>query len=130
MAFLGQDPVRCTFIVDSKCSKQVINFNPLNAKLNPICHLLALLGAHHILHISRKKVKCMGCEISCESEKDSQQKLSRICSNAENFKQHFQTQFRQELFKVYNALAVPILPSGSEIWTVIKKDKKNTDIKN
>ena len=33
------------------------NFNPLNAKLNPICHLLALLGAHHILHVSRIKVK-------------------------------------------------------------------------
>jgi hypothetical protein len=28
-------------------------FNPLNAELNPICHLLALLGARHILHISR-----------------------------------------------------------------------------
>ena len=25
--------------------------NPLNAELNPICHLLALLGAHHILHV-------------------------------------------------------------------------------
>jgi hypothetical protein len=31
--------------------------NPLNAKLNPICHLLALLGAHHILHISGVRVK-------------------------------------------------------------------------
>ena len=32
----------------------VINiFSPLNAELNPICHLLALLGAHHILHVSR-----------------------------------------------------------------------------
>jgi len=31
--------------------------NPLNAKLNPICHLLALLGAHHILHVSRIRVK-------------------------------------------------------------------------
>jgi hypothetical protein len=30
--------------------------NPSNAKLNPICHLLALLGAHHILHISRIRV--------------------------------------------------------------------------
>jgi hypothetical protein len=27
----------------------------LNAELNPICHFLALLGAHHILHISRIK---------------------------------------------------------------------------
>jgi len=31
--------------------------NPLNAKLNPICHLLALLGAHPILHVSRIRVK-------------------------------------------------------------------------
>jgi len=30
---------------------------PLNAKLNPTCHLLALLGAHHILHVSRVRVK-------------------------------------------------------------------------
>ena len=26
--------------------------NLLNAELNPICHLLPLLGAHHILHVS------------------------------------------------------------------------------
>jgi len=32
-------------------------FNPLNAELNPVCHLLALLGAHHILHVSRVRVK-------------------------------------------------------------------------
>ena len=31
-------------------------FNPLNAELNPICHLLALLVAHLILHVSRIKV--------------------------------------------------------------------------
>jgi len=31
--------------------------NPFNADLNPICHLLALLGAHHILHVSRIRVK-------------------------------------------------------------------------
>ena len=30
--------------------------NPLNAELNPICRLLALLGAHHILHVSRLRV--------------------------------------------------------------------------
>ena len=32
------------------------NFNPLNAELNPICYLLALL-AHHFLHVSRIRVK-------------------------------------------------------------------------
>ena len=31
--------------------------NPLNAELNPICHLLALLGAHHIFHVRRIRVK-------------------------------------------------------------------------
>jgi len=34
-----------------------IYINPLNAELNPICHLLALLGAHRILHVSRVRVK-------------------------------------------------------------------------
>jgi hypothetical protein len=28
-----------------------------NAELNPVCHLLSLLGAHHILHVSRIRVK-------------------------------------------------------------------------
>jgi len=31
--------------------------NPLKAKLDPICHLLASLGAHHTLHVSRLRVK-------------------------------------------------------------------------
>jgi hypothetical protein len=30
--------------------------NPLNAELNAMCHLLALL-AHHILHVSRIRIK-------------------------------------------------------------------------
>ena len=32
-------------------------FNTLNAELKPICHFLALLGAHHFLHVSRIRVK-------------------------------------------------------------------------
>jgi len=35
----------------------VVCFIPLNAKLNLIWHLLALLGAHHILYVSRARVK-------------------------------------------------------------------------
>ena len=31
--------------------------NPLKPELNPICYLLALLGAHHFLHVSRIRVK-------------------------------------------------------------------------
>ena len=40
-----------------------LRVNPLNAELNPICHLLALLGAHHILHISGVKVKAKRVEL-------------------------------------------------------------------
>jgi len=32
-------------------------FNPLNAELNPICHLLALLGSTTIVVVSRLRVK-------------------------------------------------------------------------
>jgi hypothetical protein len=38
--------------------------NPLNTKLNPICHLLALLGAHPILHVSRVRVNMFYKNIS------------------------------------------------------------------
>ena len=34
-------------------------FKPLNTELNPICYLLALLGAHHFLHVSRIRVKSL-----------------------------------------------------------------------
>ena len=39
-----------------------MGINPLKTQLNPICHLLALLGAHPILHVSRIRVKCIGLE--------------------------------------------------------------------
>jgi len=63
---------RISKIPDSNLDRQIgslnciyVLFNPLNAELNPICHLLALLGAHHILHISRIRVKedtnCHAC---------------------------------------------------------------------
>jgi hypothetical protein len=36
--------------------KVVLVFNFLNDELNPICHLLTLLGAHHIFHVGRIRV--------------------------------------------------------------------------
>ena len=49
--------VHCVYFVqnislDFRC-------NALNAELNPICHFLALLGAHPILHVSRITVKAV-----------------------------------------------------------------------
>ena len=37
-------------------SGAVYAFNPLNAELNPICHLLALLGGATIVVVSRLRV--------------------------------------------------------------------------
>jgi len=44
------------FISKRYSAKRMRSLNPLNAKLNPICHLLVLLGAHHILDVSRIRV--------------------------------------------------------------------------
>jgi len=38
---------------------EYVIFNPLKPELNPICYLLALLGAHHFLHVSRIRVKLL-----------------------------------------------------------------------
>jgi len=35
------------------------SLNPLKPELNSICYLLALLGAHHFLHVSRIRVKLL-----------------------------------------------------------------------
>jgi len=48
----------------ARCSAHLIKLDRslLNAELNPIYHLLALLGAHHIFHISRIRVKHLSDE--------------------------------------------------------------------
>ena len=38
-------------------------FNPINDELNPIHHLLALLGAHHILHVSKIRANTLSYTI-------------------------------------------------------------------
>jgi len=37
----------------SNVKTKSIIINPLKPELNPICYLLALLGPHHFLHVSR-----------------------------------------------------------------------------
>ena len=44
-------------------------FNPLNAELNPICHLLALLGDHHIFHFSGLRVNEIMWKYNVQSER-------------------------------------------------------------
>jgi len=51
-----------------------LGINRSNAELNPICHLLALLGAHHILHVGRIRVKgtveVLLDGLTCDGEKN------------------------------------------------------------
>jgi len=51
-------------IISVKQHHVIIRFNPLNAELNPICHLLALLGSHRILHVRRIKVNHLNAELN------------------------------------------------------------------
>ena len=48
-----------SFDISCQNTKSASSFNPLNFELNPICYLLALLGAHHFLHVSRIRVKLL-----------------------------------------------------------------------
>ena len=45
--------------------------NPLNAELNPIRHLLALLGAHCILHVSGVRFKLQVIEADIQESSGS-----------------------------------------------------------
>jgi hypothetical protein len=51
-----QDVGCCVAVVNCHATYNRLLFNPLNAELNLVCHLLALLGAHPILHVSRIRV--------------------------------------------------------------------------
>ena len=56
---LSNDDLRLNSLSKKKqmCLLEVIN--PLKPELNPICYLLALLGVHHFLHVSRIRVKLL-----------------------------------------------------------------------
>jgi hypothetical protein len=59
--------------------------NPLNAQLNPIYHLLALSGAHHILHVSRigvNEVEFFSPRNVCFNSKTTYLKIPEIVSFA------------------------------------------------
>ena len=43
-------------------SQDSTSLNPLIAELNPVRHLLALLGAHYILHFSRVRINLLATD--------------------------------------------------------------------
>jgi hypothetical protein len=52
-----------------RCKQPLDDLNPINAQLNPISHLLASLGAHPIVHVSRIWVNEMSgyCKVKEEA---------------------------------------------------------------
>ena len=46
-------------ILETELSSTSEPINPLNVELNPICYLLALLGAYHFLPVSSIRVKSL-----------------------------------------------------------------------
>jgi len=58
-AVLRQDDSSVWLTHRKMTANQMNVFNPLNPELNPICYLLALLGAHHFLHVSGIRVKLL-----------------------------------------------------------------------
>ena len=51
--------LRCVVLQRYVRQQKYTFLNTLNPELNPICYLLALLGAHLFLHISRIRVKLL-----------------------------------------------------------------------
>ena len=48
------------FFIDQEALRDSLDVvNPLKPELNLICYLLALLGAHHVLHVSRIRVQLL-----------------------------------------------------------------------
>ena len=48
--------------------QQLSCIHSLNTGLNPICHLLALIGAHHIFHVSRMRVQRFVCNLDAPTK--------------------------------------------------------------
>jgi len=64
-------------------SQAAVYASGLNAKLNSICHLLALLGARPIFHVSRIRVNAIYSNFCfrypCQTHTHSEQNVEVVC---------------------------------------------------
>ena len=69
-------------VIISHCFQSTVyghlHINPLNAELNPICHLLALLGGATIVVVSRLRVKSISKRELCVQEQHSRKQNHRF----------------------------------------------------
>ena len=59
LIFSRANKISCMCLRQPPTLQYEVRINPLKPELNPICYLLALLGAHHFLHVSRIRVKSL-----------------------------------------------------------------------
>ena len=81
-----------------------------------------------VTNVYNKNFKYLGCETSCEHEKDVKKKknwqIAQILGILNNtFKPTLIQKFSR--IKIHNELTLPILLYGNEIWNLIQKDKEN-----
>jgi len=111
-----------TSTVENHKIELVRRFDPLNAELNPICHLLVVLGAHHILHVSGIRVKYLGTVIHDSNDKTEEIRARILAANKAY--SSLQTIFRSKQIhrnnkiRLYKTLIKPILCYGSVTWTL------------
>src|SRR5215469_9821818 len=122
---------------------------PLNAELNPICHLLASPGGATTVVVSRLRVKgrdpirtkividnkiieqvksfkYLGNMISYERELDIDNKLNSYLKVTGTLNNVFRPQktLKKTRIKLYNTLTIPVLLYGSETWTIQAGDTR------
>ena len=113
----------------SNASKWQMGFNSAFKGLNPICHLLALLGAHHILHVSRIRVKqlillCLDCnKIAIVLQNNGMAHIKMLASHTRSiyqyknirtkviFQNYFITNFNAQFSLFINYMFVTLLSS-------------------
>jgi hypothetical protein len=103
----------------------ISDFNPLNAELNPICHLLAFYGTHHILHINRIRGK-NGYQSRISTVKNEKGDLvTNPHSNLARWRNHFSHQLNVHgLNSVRQAeihTAEPLVPKTFEVEIITEK---------
>jgi len=74
--------IQLSGLESSYSSTPSFEINPLNPELNPTCQLLTLLEAHHILHVSRIRVKNSLNYTSTEGDSMVVWSKARVCGSA------------------------------------------------
>ena len=97
-----------------------VKINPLNAELNPICHLLALLEAHHILHVSRIRVNGHFNPLNAG--------LNPICHLLALLEAHHILHVSRIRVKIHRITILPVVLYGCQTWSLTLREKRRVRV--